>query len=108
MPNANEEEQFQEEGDPQPIIVQAKFTVQVSRALGSWKKHQTGVSVVQSLSQQQQQQLQHRTSAGNSEAPSPTNLQDLERMMPETPNETRLVFPQYLTQIPPVQVTRAY
>jgi hypothetical protein len=63
--------QFQEEGDPQPVVVQAKFTVQVSRALGSWKKHQPSVSVVQPS----------RTSVGTSEAASPTDPQDLERTL---------------------------
>jgi hypothetical protein len=75
-PNTHGEEQFQEEGDPQPIVVQAKFTVQVSRALGSWKKHQTGVSVVQSLPSSSP-----RTPAGTSEAASPTDLQELERIV---------------------------
>jgi hypothetical protein len=119
-PNANWEEQFQEEGDPQPIVVQAKFTVQVSRALGSWKKHQPSVSVMSSS--QLQHHHHHRTSAGTSEAASPTDLQELERIVgqqqqqqgssiiptvPEAPNEGAFIFGQYL---PPVQaqVARAY
>ena len=119
--NTNGEEQFQEEGDPQPIVVQAKFTVQVSRALGSWKKHQPSVSVM-SPSQLQQPHQHHRTSAGTSEAASPTDLQELERIVgqqqqqgssiittvPETPNEGAFVFGQYLSQIPQAQVARAY
>ena len=111
-PNTHGEEQFQEEGDPQPIVVQAKFTVQVSRALGSWKKHQTAVSVVQSLPSSSQFQQSPPTSAGTSEAASqdvqPRQGSSIMPTISETPTEGALVFGPYLTQFPPAQVARAY